>query len=123
MSRDINSPEFYTIFVPFYYYSIVSEIVDAALIEEQQSCTDVRSVFVSILQASDMDSRDKKAAIIDYIAAGIKTVRFHIITCIICNKKDFQVYIILYNSIINIQHHTIALVEKLKIFTFYARGG
>ncbi|XP_022173117.1 ecdysone 20-monooxygenase-like [Myzus persicae] len=55
-------------------YEIVSEIVDLALIDEQQSCSDVRSVFVSILQASDLDNRDKKAAIIDYIAAGIKTL-------------------------------------------------
>jgi len=57
-----------------YFCSIVSEFVESALIDEQQSCTDVRSVFVSILQASELDNRDKKAAIIDYIAAGIKTV-------------------------------------------------
>lgn len=57
-------------------FSIVSEIVDSALTDEEQSCTDVRSVFISILQAADLDNRDKKAAIIDYIAAGIKTVRF-----------------------------------------------
>jgi len=55
----------------------VSEIVDTALIDEEQSCTDVRSVFVSILQVSELDNRDKKAAIIDYIAAGIKTVIYH----------------------------------------------
>lgn len=48
--------------------------MDSALRDELQSCNDVRSVFVSILQASDLDNRDKKAAIIDYIAAGIKTV-------------------------------------------------
>lgn len=54
----------------------MSEIVDSALIDEEQSYTDVRSVFISILQAPDLDNRDKKAAIIDYIAAGIKTVRF-----------------------------------------------
>lgn len=61
-------------------YRIVSEIVDSALIDEQQSCTDVRSVFMSILQASELDNRDKKAAIIDYIAAGIKTVIYLYLT-------------------------------------------
>ncbi|XP_050430191.1 ecdysone 20-monooxygenase isoform X3 [Adelges cooleyi] len=55
-------------------YDIVSDIVDSALNDELQSCMDVRSVFVSILQASELDNRDKKAAIIDYIAAGIKTL-------------------------------------------------
>jgi len=78
----------------FYYFSnnsdfsIVSEIVDSALIDEQQSYLDVCSVFVSILQASGLDSRDKKAAIIDYIAAGIKTVRFSNLNEIFTSKCE-----------------------------------
>lgn len=55
---------------------MISELVDSALREEQETCeTDaVKSVFMSILQAHSLDVRDKKAGIIDFIAAGIKTV-------------------------------------------------
>ena len=44
--------------------------------EENDTCqtNDVQSVFVSILKAKGLDERDKKAAIIDFIAAGIRTV-------------------------------------------------
>ncbi|KAL4105170.1 hypothetical protein QTP88_020442 [Uroleucon formosanum] len=55
-------------------YEIMSEIIDPTLNDEKQSGTSKSSVFVSILQASKLDIRDKKAAIIDYIAAGIKTL-------------------------------------------------
>lgn len=52
----------------------MSELIDPVLNDEKQSGTSKSSVFVSILQTSKLDIRDKKAAIIDYIAAGIKTV-------------------------------------------------
>lgn len=50
--------------------------MDGALIEEQQECCDddVKSVFRSILCDKDLDVRDKKSAIIDFIAAGIETL-------------------------------------------------
>lgn len=35
----------------------------------------LRSIFLSILELKDLDIRDKKSAIIDFIAAGIETVR------------------------------------------------
>ncbi|XP_060833715.1 ecdysone 20-monooxygenase-like isoform X2 [Rhopalosiphum padi] len=80
-------------------YDIVSEIVDSALIDEEQSCTDVRSVFVSILQASELDNRDKKAAIIDYIAAGIKTLGNTLVFLLYLVAKHPDVQEKIYNEI------------------------
>lgn len=44
--------------------------------EKQNEASDdsVEAVFLSILRQKDLDIRDKKAAIIDFIAAGIHTV-------------------------------------------------
>lgn len=58
-----------------HFFSIISEIVDAALHENKIEHTDgVNSVFCSILGEEDLDIRDKKSAIIDFIAAGIETL-------------------------------------------------
>lgn len=35
---------------------------------------DLRSIFLNILALEELDIRDKKSAIIDFIAAGIETV-------------------------------------------------
>lgn len=51
--------------------------MDAALYENKMECVDedsVNSVFCSILCEKDLDIRDKKSAIIDFIAAGIETL-------------------------------------------------
>lgn len=60
---------------------IISELVEKALEEESNTCnvSGVQSVFMSILQAHGLDVKDKKAAIIDFIAAGIQTVSLKII--------------------------------------------
>lgn len=56
--------------------SIISEIVDKDFkngithVNDQ----DVRGVFVSILHDTDLDIREKKSAIIDFVSAGIETV-------------------------------------------------
>lgn len=57
-------------------YNIISELVDKALVEERNTCEldAVKSVFMSMLQAPNVDIREKKAAIIDFIAAGIQTL-------------------------------------------------
>lgn len=34
----------------------------------------LRSIFLNILELKDLDIRDKKSAIVDFIAAGIETV-------------------------------------------------
>lgn len=70
-SNFLNSPNNTLIFS-----SIISEIVENALKEEQDTCEmeSVKSVFMAILQAPGLDIRDRKAGIIDFIAAGIKTV-------------------------------------------------
>lgn len=56
--------------------SIISEIVDRAITDEhlESSDDDVRHVFLSILLKEDLDIREKKSAIVDFIAAGIETV-------------------------------------------------
>nr|CAD7585730.1 unnamed protein product [Timema genevievae] len=56
------------------YYDIISELVEVAMTEEMETCaTDgIQSVFTSILRAPGLDVREKKAGIIDFIAAGIQ---------------------------------------------------
>lgn len=57
-------------------FSTIAEIVNEALQEEQQQCSedDVRSIFLSILQTEGLDTKDKIAGIIDLIHAAIETV-------------------------------------------------
>ncbi|KAL5293367.1 Cyp314a1 family protein [Megaselia abdita] len=57
-------------------YDIISELVDETLAENELNSADddVNSIFHSILQTKDLDIRDKKSAIIDFIAAGIETL-------------------------------------------------
>lgn len=57
--------------------SVISILVEEAILQEKDSCPveKARKVFWSILEAEGLDIRDKKAAIIDFIAAGITTVR------------------------------------------------
>lgn len=51
--------------------------MEATVLEKQDDAKDesVEAVFLSILRHKDLDMRDKKAAIVDFIAAGIHTVR------------------------------------------------
>lgn len=69
--------------IPAAAYSVISEIIDNELEEHKKSaaCEDedaagLRSVFLNILELKELDIRDKKSAIIDFIAAGIETVSF-----------------------------------------------
>lgn len=57
-------------------HSFISEMVDDALKEEKDTANidPVEAVFMSILKASGLELKDKKAAVIDFIAAGIQTV-------------------------------------------------
>jgi len=63
----------------FYFpiFSIISALVEEAIQQDEDACPvdNVHKIFRSILDAKELDIRDKKAAIIDFIAAGIKTVR------------------------------------------------
>lgn len=58
-------------------FSIISEIVEATILEKRNDAKDdsVEAVFQSILKQKSLDICDKKAAIVDFIAAGIHTVR------------------------------------------------
>jgi len=51
--------------------------METTILEKQDEAKDesVEAVFLSILRQKDLDIRDKKAAIVDFIAAGIHTVR------------------------------------------------
>ncbi|XP_063241331.1 ecdysone 20-monooxygenase [Bacillus rossius redtenbacheri] len=68
------------------YYEIISELVEAALSEERSTCPvdGIRSVFASVLRVPQLDVREKKAAIIDFIAAGIQGM---------CNSLVFLLYL------------------------------
>lgn len=57
-------------------FSIISEIVEATIWEKRDDARDesAEAVFQSILKQKSLDMRDKKAAIVDFIAAGIHTV-------------------------------------------------
>ena len=68
---------FFTLSPPLFDFSIISELVEDAILQDKDLCSvdNAHKVFWSILEADELDIRDKKAAIIDFIAAGIKTVR------------------------------------------------
>nr|XP_012150014.1 PREDICTED: ecdysone 20-monooxygenase isoform X2 [Megachile rotundata] len=57
-------------------YNIISDIVEATIWEKRDDAKDesVEAVFQSILRQKSLDVRDKKAAIVDFIAAGIHTL-------------------------------------------------
>ncbi|XP_043255553.1 ecdysone 20-monooxygenase isoform X1 [Colletes gigas] len=57
-------------------YNIISDIVDATIQEKRDDAKDesVEAIFQSILRQKSLDVRDKKAAIVDFIAAGIHTL-------------------------------------------------
>lgn len=60
----------------YHFFSIVSEIFDQAVADNADTADDnhVRSVFLGILRDEQLDMREKKSAIIDFISAGIETV-------------------------------------------------
>lgn len=55
---------------------IVSELMEEAKLRSGESARDdgMREIFLKILENPALDMRDKKAAIIDFITAGIETV-------------------------------------------------
>ncbi|XP_043793071.1 ecdysone 20-monooxygenase isoform X3 [Apis laboriosa] len=57
-------------------YNIISEIIETTILEKQDDAKDesVEAIFQSILRQKNLDIRDKKAAIVDFIAAGIHTL-------------------------------------------------
>ncbi|XP_067647429.1 ecdysone 20-monooxygenase [Eurosta solidaginis] len=61
-------------------YDVISEMVEMALQEDylvsanDESEAALRSIFLNILELKDLDIRDKKSAIVDFIASGIETL-------------------------------------------------
>lgn len=84
-------------------YNIISDLVDSALIEERNTCEidAVKSVFMSMLQ-TDLDIREKKAAIIDFIAAGIQTLGNTLVFLLYLIGKNPDVQEKLYEEITNL---------------------
>lgn len=86
-------------------YDIISRYVDEALADEEDTCsldTDVQTVFMSILNAPDVDIRDKKGAIIDFIAAGIKTFGNTLVFVLYLIAKNTTCQEKIYEEIINV---------------------
>lgn len=57
-------------------FSIISELLDTTIREQNENARDepVEAVFQSILREKNLNIKDKRAAIVDFIAAGIHTV-------------------------------------------------
>ncbi|XP_014226674.1 ecdysone 20-monooxygenase isoform X1 [Trichogramma pretiosum] len=57
-------------------YDIISDLINQTIEENKDVAQDeaVEAVFQSILREKTLDNRDKKAAIVDFIAAGIHTI-------------------------------------------------
>ncbi|XP_058792402.1 ecdysone 20-monooxygenase isoform X2 [Phymastichus coffea] len=57
-------------------YDIISDLIEESTRQHEESARDesIEAVFLSILREKSLDIRDKKAAIVDFIAAGIHTV-------------------------------------------------
>lgn len=75
--RQEHSSAYFSCRIPLdAFFSIVSDLVESALKEERDSCAmdAVNSIFMSVLKAPGLDIREKKAAIIDFIASGMQTV-------------------------------------------------
>lgn len=81
-------------------YNIISELVDTALAEENNTCEidAVKGVFMSVLQ-TDLDLREKKAAIIDFIAAGIQTLGNTLVFLLYLIGKNPEIQTKLYEEI------------------------
>lgn len=61
----------------------MSEIVDSVLNDQTQSGTSESRVFGSILRSTNLDMKEKKAMINEYIPAGIKTVILYLHTAVV----------------------------------------
>lgn len=63
-----------------YIPSIVSELMEEARSRSKTAAQDehMQEIFLKILANPALDMRDKKAAVIDFITAGIETVSIYI---------------------------------------------
>lgn len=63
-------------FKDYFVGRIVSDLMDEAKLRTKGSAQDdgMREIFLKILENPALDMRDKKAAVIDFITAGIETV-------------------------------------------------
>lgn len=78
-------------------FSIISEIVETTILEKRDDAKDesVEAVFQSILRQKNLDVRDKKAAIVDFIAAGIHTVLYYTIFTLYSSSNRSRSYFLL----------------------------
>ncbi|KDR16753.1 Ecdysone 20-monooxygenase [Zootermopsis nevadensis] len=85
-------------------YDIVSDLVESALKEERDSCAmdAVNSIFMSVLKAPGLDIREKKAAIIDFIASGMQTLGNTLVFVLYLIAKNPRVQERLYEEILQV---------------------
>lgn len=102
-------------------FSIISEIVEATILEKRNDARDesVEAVFQSILKQKSLDICDKKAAIVDFIAAGIHTVRtlFFFFTASRCSSS--LQYLLIFACL---PSHGCAQLGNTLVFLFYLIG-
>lgn len=59
----------------FVFCSIISEIIEKAQSSLSNIATDdVKSILKSIVERDDVDEKEKKSTLIDFVAAGVLTV-------------------------------------------------
>uniref|UniRef100_A0A1B6EHD4 Cytochrome P450 n=1 Tax=Clastoptera arizonana TaxID=38151 RepID=A0A1B6EHD4_9HEMI len=105
-------------------YDIISEIVEKALEEEEATCATetVRSVFMSILHSPNLDIRDRKAGIIDFIAAGIKTLGNTLVFLMYLIAKNPRVQQKLYEEIIELTSQGTTITSEVLKGAIYLRA-
>ncbi|EZA58896.1 Ecdysone 20-monooxygenase [Ooceraea biroi] len=85
-------------------YNIISELVETTIREKEDEAKDesVEAVFLSILGQKNLDIRDKKAAIVDFIAAGIHTLGNTLVFLFDLIGRNPQVQATLYEEVLSL---------------------
>ncbi|XP_008543665.1 ecdysone 20-monooxygenase [Microplitis demolitor] len=85
-------------------YSIISELLDTTIQEQDENARDepVEAVFQSILKDKNLNIKDKRAAIIDFIAAGIHTLGNTLVFIFHLIGSNSKVQQELYEEVINL---------------------
>ncbi|XP_034943932.1 ecdysone 20-monooxygenase [Chelonus insularis] len=85
-------------------YNIISELLETTIWEQKENARDepVEAVFQSILRDKSLDMRDKKAAIIDFIAAGIHTLGNTLVFLFYLIGRNSKVQEVLFEEVRNL---------------------
>lgn len=95
-------------------YDVISDMVENAELQEHETyIEESRSVFLSILRTPGLDIREKKAGIIDFIAAGIKTLGNTLVFLIYLMAKNKKCQEKLIDEINSLTHGNDLTVQAL----------